>query len=171
MLQKLGYRADIVGHGHEAIAALSRQVYDIFKGHPETQNVFQIDIPGQSIAGMALKPWDQRTTTSNQLQPIIQQQTAAIAGSQVVAFQLPPLPGSTGLPVQFVIKSTGSFTALNEVAQAFLAEAQKSGRFMFLNTDLKIDQPLATVVIGGLLSSTPLTLLLFPAVYTLLARR
>jgi multidrug efflux pump len=49
--------------------------------------------------------------------------------------------------VQFVIKSTGSFTALNEVAQAFLAEAQKSGRFMFLNTDLKIDQPLATVVI------------------------
>lgn len=125
----------------------SRQVYDIFKGHPETQSVFQIDVPGQSIAGMALKPWDQRTTTSNQLQPIIQQQTGAIAGSQVVAFQLPPLPGSTGLPVQFVIKSTGSFTALNEVAQAFLTEAQKSGRFMFLNTDLKIDQPLATVVI------------------------
>ncbi len=125
----------------------SRQVYDIFKGHPETQNVFQIDVPGQSIAGMALKPWDQRTTTSNQLQPIIQQQTGAIAGAQVVAFQLPPLPGSTGLPVQFVIKTTGSFTALNEVAQAFLAEALKSGRFMFLNTDLKIDQPLATIVI------------------------
>ena len=125
----------------------SKQVYDIFKSHPETQNVFQIDVPGQSIAGMALKPWDERTTTSNQLQPIIQQQTGGIAGAQVVAFQLPPLPGSTGLPVQFVIKTTGSFTALNEVAQGFLAEALKSGRFMFLNTDLKIDQPLATIVI------------------------
>jgi len=35
----------------------------------------------------------------------------------------------------------------------------------------EVQRPLATVVIGGLLSSTPLTLLLFPAVYSLLARR
>src|SRR5579883_973341 len=125
----------------------ARQVYDIFAHHPETEHVFQIDVPGQSIAGMGLKPWDQRSKTSNQLQPVIQQQVAGIAGAQVVAFQLPPLPGSTGLPVQFVITTTGSFDALNEVAQAFLGEALKSGRFMFLNTDLKIDQPQSTVQI------------------------
>src|SRR6202035_2610071 len=35
----------------------SRQVYKIFAGHPETGHVFQLDIPGQSIAGMVLKPW------------------------------------------------------------------------------------------------------------------
>ena len=125
----------------------SRQIYDIFASHPETDHVFQLDVPGQSIAGLVLKPWDRRTMTSNQLQPIIQQEVARIAGAQVVAFQPPPLPGSNGLPVQFVINTTGAFGPLNEVAEAFLQEATKSGMFIFLNTDLKIDQPQSTVVI------------------------
>jgi multidrug efflux pump len=125
----------------------SRQIYDIFASHPEMDHVFQLDVPGQSIAGMVLKPWDRRTMTSNQLQPIVQQEVARIAGAQVVAFQPPPLPGSNGLPVQFIINTTGAFGPLNEVAQAFLEEATKSGMFIFLNTDLKIDQPQSTVVI------------------------
>ena len=65
----------------------------------------------RSIAGMVLKPWDQRTRTSNQLQPIVQQQLNEVAGARVVAFQLPPLPGSQGLPVQFVIKHHRSVRA------------------------------------------------------------
>ena len=125
----------------------SRQIYDIFARHSEMDHVFQLDVPGQSIAGIVLKPWDRRAMTSNQLQPIIQQEVARIAGAQVVAFQPPPLPGSNGLPVQFVINTTGAFEQLNEVAQAFLQEATKSGMFIFLNTDLKIDQPQSTVVI------------------------
>jgi multidrug efflux pump len=125
----------------------SRQIYDIFARHSEMDHVFQLDVPGQSIAGIVLKPWDRRAMTSNQLQPIIQQEVARIAGAQVVAFQPPPLPGSNGLPVQFVINTTGAFEQLNEVAQTFLQEATKSGMFIFLNTDLKIDQPQSTVVI------------------------
>jgi multidrug efflux pump len=38
----------------------------------------------------------------------------------LVAFQPPPLPGATGLPIQFVIDTTGGFDALNDVAQKFL---------------------------------------------------
>jgi multidrug efflux pump len=125
----------------------ARQVYEIFAKHPETDHVFQLEVPGQSIAGMVLKPWDERKLTSNDLQPVIQRQVAGIAGAQVVAFQLPPLPGSTGLPVQFVLTTTGGFGPLNEVAQNFLKEALQSGMFIFLNTDLKIDQPQATVQI------------------------
>src|SRR5262249_40177560 len=33
----------------------SREVYKIFASHPETQHVFQLDVPGQSIAGMVLQ--------------------------------------------------------------------------------------------------------------------
>ena len=125
----------------------SREIYKIGASHPETDHVFQLDVPGQSIAGYVLKPWDKRTMTSNQLQPIVQRELAGIAGAQVVAFQPPPLPGSTGLPIQFVINTTGGFEALNDVAQKFLQEALATGRFIFLNTDLKIDAPQATVVI------------------------
>jgi len=123
----------------------NRQVYETIAKHPETDHVFQIDAPGQSIAGMVLKPWDERVKTSNQLQPQMQAELGAIAGSQIVAFQLPSLPGANGLPIQFVINSTDSFDRLNPIAQQFLGAALKSGLFIFLNTDLKIDQPQATI--------------------------
>ena len=123
----------------------NRQVYETFAKQSETDHVFQIDAPGQSIAGMVLKPWDERIKTSNQLQPQMQQELNSISGSQIVAFQLPSLPGANGLPIQFVLNSTDSFDRLNPIAQQFLGAALKSGLFMFLNTDLKIDQPQATI--------------------------
>ena len=125
----------------------SRQVYGIMKKFPETDHVFQIDAPGVAIAGMVLKPWDQRTRTSNQLQPIVQQQLNQVAGARVAAFQLPPLPGSQGLPVQFVITTTNSFDRLNTIAQQFLQQAVASGMFIFLDSDLKIDNPESVVEI------------------------
>jgi multidrug efflux pump len=125
----------------------SQQVYKIFAAHPETGHVFQIDVPGQSIAGMVLKPWDQRVKTSNELQPVVQQEVGQITGVRVVAFQPPPLPGSIGLPVQFVLVTTEPFQRLNDVAQQFLQEALKSGMFMFLDCDLKLDNPQVDVII------------------------
>ncbi|MGH7104860.1 MAG: efflux RND transporter permease subunit, partial [Acetobacteraceae bacterium] len=96
-----------------------RQVYQAFADFPETDHVFQLDVPGQNIAGMVLKPWDRRHRTAGQLQPLIQQKLAGIAGLQAVAFQPPPLPGANGLPVQFVIDTTDPFGQLNTVAQKF----------------------------------------------------
>lgn len=125
----------------------AKQVYQIFAKHPETAHVFQIDAPGTSIAGMVFKPWDERVKTTNELQPVIQNELNTIAGARVAAFQLPPLPGSQGLPIQFVLQTTDSFDRLNEVAQQFLQEAVKSGRFIFLDSDLKIDNPQAIVKI------------------------
>ena len=104
-------------------------------------------MPGQNIAGMVLKPWDQRTRTTGALQPIVQQNMAKIAGAQVVAFQPPPLPGSQGLPIQFIIGSTDPFPRVNDVAQKFLQDARASGLFIFLDTDLRIDKPQAVVEI------------------------
>ncbi len=125
----------------------ARQVYQILSKHPETAHVFQIDAPGTSIAGMVFTPWDQRKRTTNQLQPIVQNQLNAVAGVRVAAFQLPPLPGSQGLPVQFVLKTTDPFDQLDQVSQNFLQAAVKSGMFIFLDSDLKIDGPQSVVQI------------------------
>jgi multidrug efflux pump len=124
-----------------------QQIYQDFASYPETDHVFQLDMPGQDIAGMVLKPWDQRTRTTAVLQPLVQQNMAKIAGAQVVAFQPPPLPGSQGLPIQFIIGSTDPFSRLNDVAQKFLQDARASGLFIYLDTDLKIDKPQTVVEI------------------------
>jgi multidrug efflux pump len=125
----------------------SHEVYKTFLQHPETEHVFQIDTPGQSISGMVMKPWDKRKKTTNNLQPVVQQELNKISGVRVVAFQPPPLPGSIGLPVQFVIGSTESFERLYDIAQKFLQQAQQSGNFIFLDCDLKIDNPQSNVSI------------------------
>jgi multidrug efflux pump len=122
-----------------------KQAYDDFVSFPETAHVFQLDVPGQNIGGAVLKPWDQRTRTAAVLQPLIQQKVNDIAGQRVVAFQPPPLPGSTGLPIQFVIGTTGPFDQLNTVSQDFLQQARSSGLFIFLDTDLRIDNPQVTI--------------------------
>ncbi len=127
----------------------SNQVFKIFKQFPETDHVFQLDgVNGlnTSIGGMVFKPWDERKRTSNQLQPMVQHLFNQIAGARVAAFQKPSLPGGgSGLPVQFVITTTDSYDKLNEVSQSLLDEARKSGLFVYLDTDLKIDKPQTTV--------------------------
>jgi multidrug efflux pump len=124
-----------------------KQVYDVFASFPESDHVFQLDMPGQNIAGAVLKPWDKRDRTTGVLQPMMQQKMAQIAGAQVVAFQPPPLPGSQGLPIQFIIGTTDPFPQLNTVAQKFLQDARASGLFIFLDTDLKLDKPQTVVQI------------------------
>ncbi|MDD2660918.1 MAG: efflux RND transporter permease subunit [Methylococcales bacterium] len=125
----------------------ARQVYEKFIKHPEDDHVFQLDTPGRSIAGMVLKPWNERKLTATELQPVIQQEMNEIAGVRAAVFQPPSLPGSRGLPVQFVIGTTESFDQLNTVALQFMQEAQKSGAFIFLDNDLKFDQPQSQVKI------------------------
>jgi multidrug efflux pump len=125
----------------------SKDVYRIFASHPETEHVFQLDVPGQSIAGMVFKPWDRRTRTTTELQPVLQQELNKVAGVRVAAFQPPALPGSIGLPVQFVITTTDPFARLNDVAQQFLQQALQSGMFIFLDCDLKIDNPQSDITI------------------------
>ncbi len=129
----------------------SRQVFKIYKGFPETDHVFQLDGAGglnSGIAGMVLKPWDERNRTSMQLNPLVQQRLYGIAGARVAAFQPSPLPGGgRGLPVQFVIGTTEPYSRLNAVSQELLDKAYASGRFAYLDTDLKLDKPQVAVEI------------------------
>jgi multidrug efflux pump len=129
----------------------TKALYKIFASYPQTDHVFQLDGdsgPNSGIAGMVLKPWDERERTSMDLQPEIQQRLDGLAGVRAVAFQRPPLPGGgRGLPVQFVIGTTNSFEQLNRVSQSLLDKARTSGLFAYMDTDLKIDKPQIAVQI------------------------
>ncbi|MEJ2182629.1 MAG: efflux RND transporter permease subunit [Nitrospirota bacterium] len=129
----------------------TRLLYETYATFPETDHVFQLDgISGvnSGVAGMVLKPWDERERTAMQLLPLVQQKLQGIAGLKVVAFLRPPLPGGgRGLPVQFVVGSTEPFERLDEISQTLMERAQGSGLFAFMDKDLKIDKPQITVTI------------------------
>jgi multidrug efflux pump len=124
------------------------QVFAIAKQEPEFDQMFQLTgVPtlNQGIGAALFKPWNQRKRNAHELQLDLQQKWGQIAGAQVFAFQFPPLPGSSGLPVQFVISSTEPFQNLNDVAQAVMAKALSQHAFYFADVDLKLDKPQATI--------------------------
>jgi multidrug efflux pump len=126
------------------------QVFAISKALPEYSQMFQLTgapTLNQGIGGVLFKTWDQRSKGATVLQQELQQKWNQIAGARVAAFQFPPLPGSQGLPVQFVISTTEPFENLNEVSQAVLQKARESGMFFFVDSDLKLDKPEATLIV------------------------
>jgi len=117
------------------------QIYAIAAAEPEYEQAFQITSPTSSFGGILLKDWGERNRHATKFQEDMQQKWNTIAGARVAAFQFPALPGAQGLPVQVVINTTESYAALNEVSQAVLDKARRSGNFFFVDSDLKIDKP------------------------------
>lgn len=134
----------------EQMQTYADQVFKIGKGIPEYKQMFQITgVPtvNSGIGGVLLKAWKERTRSAKEIQQELQAQWNKIAGARVAAFQFPALPGASGLPVQFVITTTETFENLNIVAQQVMDKARASGKFYFVDADLKFDKPQATVVV------------------------
>ena len=112
---------------------------------PEKAHVFAINgAPSvhQAFIGVMLKPWEQRTRSVKQVLQALQPKLATIPGATALAFSPPALPGSTGgPPLQFVLRTTGDYKQLAGVLQQMQTEAQKSGLFIFSDSDLKFDTP------------------------------
>jgi len=119
----------------------------IFKTVPEKEHVFIINGMGnnvhQAIAGILFKTWEERERSQKEILQSLQPKVAGVAGAQAISFALPSLPGSAGggPPVQFVITTTADYQRLAQVLANLQAEAQKSGLFIFTDSDLKFETP------------------------------
>lgn len=123
----------------------------------EISNIFLINGFGgagvgatnQAIAGFVLAPWDQRTrSTQKILETELQPRLEQIPGLNIFALVPPSLPGGGGgAPVEFVIRSTEPAENLLEVSQEIVGRAMTTGRFIFVDGDLKIDRPQAQIMV------------------------
>ncbi len=124
------------------------QVFKVAHDMPEYKQMFQITgVPttNAGIGGVLLKDWSERGRSAKQIQQDLQAKWNKIAGARIAAFQFPALPGSSGLPIQFLITTTEPFENLNSVAQQVMDKARTSGKFYFMDVDLKLDKPQATL--------------------------
>lgn len=123
--------------------------------YPETDLVWQISgIPPQGGAGANavfgganLKDWDQRQRTQMQLMPQMQGDLGRVTGLQTVAFPQPVLPGASGLPIQFVLTSALDYPELDKAAGMLIGAAYQSGKFAFLQKNLRFDAPVIALEI------------------------
>ncbi len=123
----------------------TRRLLEEVKGVPEMLHNFTINGSAgvrQAFAGLLLKPWDERTRTQKQVLAQMSPLFLKVPQAQVQAFSPPALPGSTGgAPLQFVIRTTGDYETLADVAQKLQDAARQSGLFLFTDVDLKFDTP------------------------------
>jgi len=123
-------------------------VNDAYMSFPETDFTFQITNPNSGIAGMVVKPWDQREATVAQLLPQVQRKLGAIPAIRIFAVTPPALPGGGDFPVEFILASTAEPSEILEFARQLQRKAMESGMFAFPPIiDVKIDQPQSEIVI------------------------
>ncbi len=125
--------------------AATQRLYEGTRSIPEVAHSFIINGSGSvrnGFAGMILKPWDERQRTHREVLTDLEPKFRAVPSAQVQAFSPPALPGSTGgPPMQFVIRTTGDYATLADVALKMQQAARESGLFLFTDVDLKFDTP------------------------------
>jgi len=118
---------------------------EVFAALPENTGRWLIngsDGVSNSIGGVQLSDWKDRKRNADQIQGDTQGRMNEVEGSNVFAFQLPSLPGSTGgLPVQMVIRSAGDHRTVFEAMEALKKSARDSGKFAVVDSDLEFNNP------------------------------
>ena len=123
------------------------QVFDVIKPSPGSCRYFKSTHPANPSSACR---WCRAASASSdrpRSNRVLQQDLNKLPAQKFGVFQQPSLPGAFGLPVQFAIKTTEPAARLNEVSLAFLDTVMKSGMFMFIDSDLKIDAPQSVIEI------------------------
>jgi len=130
----------------DQLSRYADRVIQLMLSYPEVDRSFNFDggVNGQTntaFGGTGLKPFEERERTTQELLPLMQRAVPGIPGVQVGVFALPELPGGgRGIPVEFVVTTTETPTALYEATEKLLADARASGKFIFASSNLKFDK-------------------------------
>ena len=134
------------------IGIYGEKMNELMASVPENLHTFTVEgiFGANSIfGGLVTTPWDQRERSTQEIVMEIQEKYNEIAGIKVGIFPPPSLPGSGGgLPFQFIVKTTDSYTNLYEISQKIMDQALASKKFYFLDVDLNINKPQVTVEIN-----------------------
>jgi multidrug efflux pump len=128
----------------EAVGQLSTALLSI----PETKFVWRVLLSASSgFGGMQTVQWDERERTTAELQGEAYMLVSQIAGIRAFPILPPPLPGAGQFDVELVFTSSDAPEEMAEYSNMLVGAAFGSGRFLFADSDLKIDLPQTTLVI------------------------
>jgi multidrug efflux pump len=122
------------------------QAYQVYKSFPETENTFEITSATGGFGGMVVKPWNERTRSTQQLTVEASQKLSKIPGVRIIPITPPALPGGGNFPVEFIVSSTAEPERVADFAGQLVRKAMDAHLFMFADIDVKFDQPQTEVV-------------------------
>src|SRR5213076_2516694 len=133
-----------------SLAANNRASLDVVKAvtsFPEAKFMWSLTAQWGAFGGMVAKDWKERERSTAQIFPALYGAVSQIPGVRVFPRLDPPLPTPGSYDVELVLQSDEPPEQMLQTAGAVVGAGWQSGKFLYVDTDLKIDLPEARVVI------------------------
>jgi multidrug efflux pump len=123
------------------------KVYQAGAALPEFQAMFEIVFPSNGFGGYLFKNWHDRKRSAQEILPEVFGKLSQVRELQIFPVLPPALPGAGNYDVELVVKGPGTPDQMADYAARLVGAALGSGKFLFADTDLKIDLPQVRVVV------------------------
>jgi multidrug efflux pump len=121
-------------------------VHDLLR-FPEARTVWSLTAQWGGFGGLDLKDWRERKRSSKELYGAVYGVVSRIPGLRVFPRLDPPLPNAGQYDVELVLQSDAPPEQMLETGASVVSAGWRSGMFLYVDTDLKIDLAQARVVI------------------------
>lgn len=125
----------------------SQQVVKALTAMPEADFVWSLTANWGGFGGMVAKDWKERGRSTEEMFGEVYGAVSQVPGLRVYPRLDPPLPTPGQYDVELVVQNDASIEELLATAQSVINAGFASGKFLFVDTDLKLDLPEARVVI------------------------
>jgi multidrug efflux pump len=132
------------------VAATNRdhlQVVSALTAFPETDFTWSLTSSWGGFGGLVAKDWKKRTRSTEEMYGDVFGAVSRVPGLRVFPRLDPPLPTPGQYDVELVLQSDAPVEQMLETASAVVGAGWQSGKFLYVDTDLKIDLPEARVVL------------------------
>ncbi|MCC6678685.1 MAG: efflux RND transporter permease subunit [Phycisphaerales bacterium] len=123
------------------------QVADAFLNLPDRRFFFQVAQTTGGFAGVQAIDWNKRERTTADMRDEVFPKLMAIAGVRAFPALPPPLPGAGQFDIEFMVTSTDEAANMAPIAGQLVGAAFGSGKFLYADSDLKVDLPQTRIVI------------------------
>ncbi len=133
-----------------SLAANNKASLDLVRtvrSFPEAKFMWSLTASWGAFGGMVAKDWHERERSTPQLFPALYGAVSQIPGVRVFPHLDPPLPTPGQYDVELVLQNDVPPEQMLQAAGAVVGAGWQSGKFLYVDTDLKIDLPEARVVI------------------------
>jgi multidrug efflux pump len=125
----------------------SREVVGAIERFHEAKFMWSLTANWGAFGGMVAKDWKSRERSTEEMYGAVFGAVSQIPGVRVFPRLDPPLPTPGQYDVELVLQSDAPPEQMLETVGAVVGAGWQSGKFLYVDTDLKIDLPEARVVI------------------------
>ncbi len=132
------------------VQATNRQHFQIVKAItaiPETDYTWSLTTSWGGFGGVVAKDWHDRARSTEEMYDDVYGAVSRVPGLRAFPRLDPPLPTPGQYDVELIMQSDAPAEQMLETVGAVLGAGWQSGKFLYVDTDLKIDLPQARVVL------------------------